>query len=159
MEAIELGLRTQHLLFFPSPDWPSCFDGITTLSAINILPYSYRAGMCDVHSFALLSQVASYLNSSWSLLFETGGKLISTLWSSFFSFHSNPFLTDSSVDLPSVSFKDICSSIYRLLAQALLETDDKFVEFSNTGLLKTSHLYTNKYFCLVFIDLESGEEN
>lgn len=80
VEATELDLRTQHLflLLLFTPDWPNCFDVSISwalpLSAIIIIPCSYKAEIWNVHSFALISQVASYSNSNWSLLFETAEK-------------------------------------------------------------------------------------
>lgn len=75
VEATELGLRT--LIFaFSFQSWlTQLFWWHYPLNTINVRPCSYRAETCDVHSLALISQVASYSNSNWWLLIETGGKL------------------------------------------------------------------------------------
>lgn len=88
------GLENTALIFaFSLQSWlTQLFWWHYPLNTIKVLPCSYRAEICDVHSFALISQVASYSNSNWSLLFETGGKpyyfhfMVQFLFFSFQSF-------------------------------------------------------------------------
>lgn len=157
------------------PDWPNCLMCPVLrhypLNAVNILLWSYRAEIYASHSFALISQIlASYSNSSWLPLFEKQSRWktllfpwgvenlgFSTLWFGLFSFCSNPFLIDNLVDSPSISFKDICSSLYRLLPQAELETDlkyIKFVEFNNSEGRKTHACTQTVIFVLIDLEVE-----
>lgn len=129
--------------------WCVHFFGVTSWMPSTYFCGLYRAEICEVYSFALISQEASYSNSNWLITFVWNRQKtwlilwgvenlgFPTLWLGSFYF-SLFFLAGNSVDSPFISFKDICSSIYRLLAQIHLERDDiKFVEFNNSESIKT----------------------